>query len=90
MHEQATQIIVELQQHIDTQRPMMVNAWNDYRQKFTALAAKNGEYTELVDTELDKASLELEVLETHLNDFLMSGMIKTKGEASPEAKKLPF
>ena len=90
VHEQATQIIVELQQHIDTQRPMTVNAWNDYRQKFTALAAKNGEYTELVDTELDKASLELEVLETHLNDFLMSGMIKTKGEASPEAEKLPF
>ena len=90
VHEQATQIIVELQQHTDTEKPMTVNAWNDYRQKFKALTEKSEEYADLVDTELSKAELELELLGAHLNDFLMTGNIKTKGDASPEVEALPF
>lgn len=80
VHEQATQIIAELQQHIDTEKPMTVNAWNNYRSKFNSLSEKSDGYGDLIDLEMSKAQLELEVLETHLNDFLMSGMIKTKGD----------
>ena len=76
VHEQATQIIAELQAHSSTDKEMTVNAWNTYKVKFDALAAKRAEYEDLVDLELNKASLELEVLQTHLNDFLMSGKIR--------------
>jgi len=79
VHDTATQIIVELQSFTDQQKSMTVNAWNDYKKKFDALVKKNNEYTELVDFELDKSTLELEVLQEHLNDFLLSGNIKLKG-----------
>ena len=79
VHENATQIIAELQSFTDQGKQMTVNAWNDYKQRFDALAAKSSEYTELVDFELDKATLELEVLSEHLNDFLLSGNIKLDG-----------
>ncbi len=90
VHDQATQMIVELQQHIDTERPMTTNAWNDYRSRYVALASKAKEYDTLVDTELTKAEIELEALNLQLNDFLLSGLIKIKGESKPEGAKLPF
>lgn len=77
VHERATKIIAELNALNDQGKEITPDTWNDYKKRFDALVSKRDEYDDLVDFELTKAETELEAVQTQLNDFLLSGLIKT-------------
>jgi len=77
VHEQSQQIISELSAFLSQDKEITANAWNDYKQKLVALTHKANEYTELVDVELTKSQVELEAVNAQLQDFLLSGLVKS-------------
>jgi hypothetical protein len=77
IHEQSQQMIAELTTHSQSGKEITANAWNDYKQRLVALTHKTNEYTELVDVELTKSQVELEAVNAQLQDFLLSGLVKS-------------
>jgi hypothetical protein len=78
VHEQATQVLTELKTYTAQQKEMSPNKWNDYKIKLTALVDKANEYSDLVDNEFGQAETEIEAVQTHLQDLLVSGLITEK------------
>lgn len=77
VHEQSQQIISELHALSAQNKEITANAWNDYKQKLVLLTHKANEYTDLVDFELTQSQVELETVNAQLQEFLMSGLVKT-------------
>lgn len=77
VHEQSQQIITELHALSSQGKEITANSWNDYKQKLVALTHKANEYTDLVDVELTKSQIELEAVNAQLQDFLLSGLVKS-------------
>ena len=77
VHEEATQLITELNQKRLHAEEMTTTAMAMYRDKLNDLRSRHGEYAELVEQEMAKATTEVEALETAFIEYLSSGLVKT-------------
>lgn len=77
VHDEATQVITELSNMIDTGKTITVNGLATYKNRFNQVKERLGEYQGLVDVELLKAQTEIAAMETQIADFLVSGLVQT-------------
>jgi hypothetical protein len=76
VHEQAAQVLTELKSFGLQGKDMSAKQWNDYKNKLTKMVDKTNEYSDLIDMQFGEAEVELQAVQLHLEDLLMSGNIK--------------
>lgn len=76
VHEQATQLIAEMTLKRQKGSTITAAKFTTYRNQFAKLKKDIGEYATIVDSELEKAKLEIQSLDSNLQKFLTQGLIK--------------
>lgn len=77
VHERAIQILTELNGFKDQEKKITIRAWTEYRTELQNLQENLSSYKGLVDNEMTKANVELAGLQSSLEEFLGSNMVKT-------------
>lgn len=76
VHDAAQQAIKELNEYMEHDTEITSRAWAEYRKSLSDLSLRMKEYQGLVETELVQGETELAAMQSKLEDFLVSGLVK--------------
>lgn len=76
VHDSAQQAIKELNEFLDHKTEITSRAWQEYRQTLSNLNLRMQEYGSLVESEIKQGETEIMALQSKLEDFLVSGLVK--------------
>lgn len=77
VHEEAMQMIVQLQDNLKSAKPITAAAWATYRERKDELLSRSKVYSDLIEREFAKAGTELAVLDDTMSEMLNLGLVKS-------------